>query len=38
VHAIYVFGISGRLSRDWEERKVREFMAEEQRRQRQRGA
>jgi hypothetical protein len=38
VHAIYVFGVGGRLSRDWEERKVREFMAEEERRQRQRGA
>jgi hypothetical protein len=29
-HAITVFGVTGRWSRDWEERKIRELMDEEE--------
>jgi hypothetical protein len=31
-HAITVFGASGRWARDWEERKIRELMTEEEER------
>ncbi len=32
VHALNVFGLSGRLGQDWEERKTRELMDQERRR------
>ena len=32
VHALSVFGLRGTLGRDWEERKIRELMDEEERR------
>ena len=35
IHALYVFVLGGRMGQDWEERRTQEFMAEEERRQRQ---